>query len=155
MAENKYLLTKDGLEKVQNELKELLEFKRPEVIKQIQLAREQGDLSENADYDAAKDQQVEIESRIEELSNMINNYEIVSDSKNKLVGVGSKVTILDLDDNEEHTYEIVGEVEANPTINKISNVSPLAKAILGKYAGEEVQVLNIKQPYNIKIVKLS
>lgn len=159
--QTKPLLTKEGLEKIKAELNELISIKRPEIIKAIQEAREQGDLSENADYDAAKNQQAQIEARIADLKNIINNAEIIEDIETKQydyandkVKVGSKVQILDYSDNQYYTYEIVGEVEADPDHNKISNRSPLAKSILNKTVSSTVEVHGVENPYRIKIMKI-
>ena len=154
----KTLLTREGVNKLNAELRELIDEKRPAIIKAIQEAREQGDLSENADYTAAKNEQGEIEKRIQEIKDILANYELISDTKNndqnEKVKIGSKVKLLDLFDNEEVTYEIVGEVEADPDNNKISNQSPLAQAILGKTVKSIVEVRNIDNPYKVKILKI-
>lgn len=155
---DKILLSEEGLEKLNAELRELIDVKRPEIIKAIQEAREQGDLSENADYDAAKNQQGEIEKRIQEIKNILTNYELINEANdttsNEKVKVGSKVKILDLSNNEEYEYEIVGEVEADPDSNKISNMSPLAQALLGRGVKAVVEVRNIDNPYRVKILKI-
>ena len=155
---DKILLSEEGLEKLNAELRELIDVKRPEIIKAIQEAREQGDLSENADYDAAKNQQGEIEKRIQEIKNILTNYELINEANdttsNEKVKVGSKVKILDLSDNKEYEYEIVGEVEADPDNNKISNMSPLAQALLGRGVEAVVEVRNIDNPYRVKILKI-
>ena len=154
----KNLLTKEGVNRLNAELRELIDEKRPAIIKTIQEAREQGDLSENADYAAAKNEQGEIEKRIQEIKDILANYELISGNKNndenEKVKVGSKVKLLDLSDDEEVTYEIVGEVEADPDNNKISNQSPLAQAILGKTVKSIVEVRNIDNPYKVKILKI-
>ena len=154
----KNLLTKEGVNRLNAELRELIDEKRPAIIKTIQEAREQGDLSENADYTAAKNEQGEIEKRIQEIKDILANYELISENKNndenEKVKVGSKVKLLDLSDDEEVTYEIVGEVEADPDNNKISNQSPLAQAILGKTVKSIVEVRNIDNPYKVKILKI-
>ena len=154
----KTLLTEEGLNKLNSELRELIDEKRPTIIKAIQEAREQGDLSENADYAAAKNEQGEIEKRIQEIKDILSNYELISevkdDTSNEKVKVGSKVKLLDLSNNEEVTYEIVGEVEADPDNNKISNQSPLAQAILGKNVKTIVEIRNIDDPYKVKILKI-
>lgn len=154
----KTLLTEEGLNKLNAELRELIDEKRPTIIKAIQEAREQGDLSENADYAAAKNEQGEIEKRIQEIKDILSNYELISevkdDTSNEKVKVGSKVKLLDLSNNEEVTYEIVGEVEADPDNYKISNQSPLAQAILGKNVKTIVEIRNIDDPYKVKILKI-
>ncbi len=158
MAE-KILLTKEKFEETKKELERLIKVERPIVIKAIQDAREQGDLSENADYDAAKNKQAEIESKIKELENIVNFAQIIDEKASKakvdIVKVGTKVKILDLSDDETNEYSIVGEVEANPDEDKISNSSPLAVAILGHEVGEIVEVKGIEKPYKAKILKIS
>ncbi|MDR1850728.1 MAG: transcription elongation factor GreA [Mycoplasmataceae bacterium] len=157
MANNKVLLTKEKLDDLQREFDELVNVKRPEIIKTIQTARNQGDLSENADYDSAKDQQGEIESRISEIEAILNNYEIIdiNRTKKQIVAIGKTIEIYDESDKVTYAYEIVGEVEADPSMNKISNVSPFAKALMGKEVGERVQILNIEKPYYVEIKKIS
>ena len=158
MAE-KILLTKDKAAEIEKELDNLIHVERPKAIEAIQLAREQGDLSENADYDAAKNKQAEIEAKIKEYENILNFAEIIDEKQTKVkqevVKVGTKVEVLDMSDDETYTYSIVGEVEADPDENKISNVSPLAQAILGREKGEIVEIKGIEKPYKVKIQKIS
>jgi transcription elongation factor GreA len=156
MEPNKYFLTEDGIKKIKEELKELIDVKRPAIIKAIKEAREQGDLSENADYDAAKASQGETENRIKEIQDILDHAQIIKEEKTTFskVKVGSKVTIKDFSDNETHTYEIVGEIEADPDSNKISNLCPLAKSILNKPVDTVVEVHGIEQPYKVKILKI-
>ncbi|MDR3330587.1 MAG: transcription elongation factor GreA [Mycoplasmataceae bacterium] len=156
MEQQKSLITQEGKEKLEKELRELIDTKRPDIIKSIQEAREQGDLSENADYDAAKNRQAEIEGRIKEIQSILDHVEIITeDAKDdRKVKVGSTVTILDLSENKDYTYNIVGEVEADPNANKISNLSPLAKSILNKTVGTTVEVHGVEDPYKIKIKKI-
>ncbi len=158
MAE-KILLTKEKEAEIKKELERLIHEERPKVIKAIQEAREQGDLSENADYDAAKNRQAEIEARIKEYENILNFAEIIDESKSKKtankVKVGTKVKILDMSDDETYEYAIVGEVEAEPDQDKISNVSPLAMAILDHEEDEIVEIKGVEKPYKVKILKIS
>lgn len=156
MEQKKYFLTESGIKKLKDELKNLVDVKRPEIIKSIKEAREQGDLSENADYDAAKNAQGEIENRIKEIQDILNYAEIISENKTSVakVKVGSKVTIFDFSDKENYTYEIVGEIEANPDQNKISNLSPLARAVLDKTVGTIAEIHGIEEPYKVKIIKI-
>jgi transcription elongation factor GreA len=156
MEQQKNLLTQDGKEKLEAELRDLIDVKRPDVIKHIQEAREQGDLSENADYDAAKNRQAEIEGRIKEIQKILDFSEIISENakNDHKVKVGNYVTILDLSDNKEHTYQIVGEAEADPDQNKISNLSPIAKSILNKTIGTTVEVHGVEESYKIKIKRI-
>lgn len=155
--DNKNLLTKEGKKRLQKELKELVDISRPEIIKQIQAAREHGDLSENADYDAAKNEQAKIESRIQEIDQILSKSKIISeisDSKDNKIRIRSKIKYLDYENNQEYECEIVGTIETDPSNNKISNESPLAKAILEKEVGDEVEVRGIDNPYKIKILKV-
>ena len=155
---DKVLLTKEKVTELKKELERLIQEERPKVIKAIQEAREQGDLSENADYDAAKNRQAEIEAKIKETQAILDHAEIIDDSKAKKVNkvkVGTKVKILDMSDDETYEYAIVGEVEADPDQDKISNVSPLAMAILEKDEGEIVEIKGVEKPYKVKILKIS
>lgn len=142
MEEKKNILTYEGLTKYENELHELKVVKRQEVAQKIKEAREQGDLSENAEYDAAKDEQRDIEARIEELEKILKNAEVVVEDEVDLdkISIGCKVRILDLEFNEELEYKIVGSTEANSLKGKISNESPVGKALIGARAGDSVSV---------------
>lgn len=155
------LVTKEGKKQLEKELKELINHKRPQIIKQIQIARELGDISENAEYDAAKNAQAQIESRIREIQNILSNIKIIN-KKNipieytntnlNIISIGSTVTIKDYSDQKIYTYKIVGSVEADPSVNKISNVCALAKSIIGKTVDNEVIVNSPNQAYKIKIL---
>lgn len=147
-------LTKEGLNELQEELKDLKENKRPEVINQIKEARAQGDLSENAEYHAAKDKQGQIEARIKEIEYLIDNATLISNTKSSTVKIGSTVEIEYVEDNETDTYQIVGSTEADPFENKISNESPIAIAIIGKKVGETVSIDSPNGSYDIKIVSI-
>ena len=151
----KFLLTQEGKEKLEAEYQHYVEVLRPNVIRELSDARAQGDLSENADYDAAKKRQSEIEGRIAELEAMLQNYEIInSDNKNKgLIKLGSKVKILDLSEDEEAEYTIVGTVEADPFNGKISYESQLATAIIGAKVGDRITV-KTKEPYEVEILSV-
>ena len=154
MAINKVELTKEGAEKLEKELRHLIDIDRPECIEALQAARAQGDLSENADYDAARTKQAEIEGRIKEIENILANVKIISDkAKAKGVVLGSTVTVKDLTDNSKETYTIVGTVEANPLKGLISNVSPLGRALIDKNVGDIVSVHAIKE-YKVEILKI-
>ncbi len=132
-------LTKEGLEKLQAELKELVEVRRPAVAKRIQAAREMGDISENSEYDAARQEQAFIEGRITELETVLKSAKVIEATGPKdVVQVGSKVT-LHIDGGEE-TFHIVGAQEANPLENKISHESPLGTSLLGRKVGETFEV---------------
>jgi transcription elongation factor GreA len=138
----KNILTSEGLKKLETELEDLIVVKRKEVAQKIKEAREQGDLSENAEYDAAKDEQRDIEARIEEIEKILKNAEIVDEEEVNLdtINIGCQVRILDCEFDEELTYKIVGSTEANSLKGKISNESPVGKALLGKKVGEMVSV---------------
>lgn len=140
--EKKNLLTYEGLQKLETELHELKVVKRKEVSQKIKEAREQGDLSENAEYDAAKDEQRDIELRIEELEKLLKNAEVIDEDEidiNK-ISIGCKVKVYDVDFDEEMEFRIVGSTEANSLKNKISNESPVGQALLGKKVGDVVNV---------------
>ena len=142
MQEKKNILTYEGLRKYEEELHDLKVVKRQEVAQKIKEAREQGDLSENAEYDAAKDEQRDIEARIEELEKILKNAEVVVEDEVDLdkINIGCIVKILDVEYSEELEYKIVGSTEANSLDGKISNESPVGRALLGKKAGETVDV---------------
>ena len=142
MAEKKNILTYTGLKKYEDELHDLKVNKRQEIAQKIKEAREQGDLSENAEYDAAKDEQRDIEARIEELEKILKNAEVVVEDEVDLdkINIGCQVKILDIEYSEELDYKIVGSTEANSLDGKISNESPVGRALLGKKAGETVDV---------------
>ena len=140
--DKKNILTYEGLKKLEDELENLKVVRRKEVSQKIKEAREQGDLSENAEYDAAKDEQRDIEARIEELEKILKNAEVVVEEEADLdkVSIGCSVKILDCEFDEELEYKIVGSTEANSLKGKISNESPVGKALLGKQVGDTVEV---------------
>ena len=140
--EKKNLMTYAGLKKLEDELHDLKVVRRKEVAEKIKEAREQGDLSENAEYDAAKDEQRDIEARIEEIEQILKNAEVVVEDEVDLdkISVGCKVRILDIEFDEELEYKIVGSTEANSLKGKISNESPLGHALLGATVGEVITV---------------
>ncbi len=142
MEAKKNILTYEGLRKLEDELENLKVVKRKEISQKIKEAREQGDLSENAEYDAAKDEQRDIEARIEEIEKILKNAEVVVEEEVELgtVTIGCKVKILDVEYDEELEYKIVGSTEANSLKGKISNESPVGRALLGHKAGDVVQV---------------
>ena len=143
MAEKKNILTEEGLAKLEDELQDLKVNRRKEVAAKIKEAREQGDLSENAEYDAAKDEQRDIEIRIEEIEKILKNAEVVSskDVDANAINIGSTVRIKDLSSGEEMQYKIVGSTEADILLqNKISNESPVGVALIGAKAGQTVDV---------------
>ena len=138
----KNILTYAGLKKYEDELADLKVVKRREIAQKIKEAREQGDLSENAEYDAAKDEQRDIELRIEELEKLLKNAEVVVEDEVDLdrINIGCQVKILDLEYDEELDYKIVGSTEANSLKGKISNESPVGKALIGAKIGDIVEV---------------
>ncbi|MBO4375016.1 MAG: transcription elongation factor GreA [Lachnospiraceae bacterium] len=138
----KNVLTYEGLKKLEDELEDLKTVKRKEVAKKIAEAREQGDLSENAEYDAAKAEQLEYENRIEEIEQILKYAEVVVEDNVDLgkVSIGCKVKIMDLEFNDEMEFKIVGSTEANSLGGKISNESPVGKALLGHKIGDTVKV---------------
>ncbi len=155
MSESKIYVTEDGLKKLQDEYNNLVHVVREEVKSELAEARSLGDLSENADYDAARDKQSQVESRIVELENMLQHYELI-DTKHgskKIVRIGSTVTLEFLDTKEEATYTIVGSTETDPLNGKLSNETPLAQAILDCKVGQTVDV-NVAQPYQVIIISI-
>ncbi len=141
-AEKKNIMTSEGLKKLEDELNDLKVVKRKEVSQKIKEAREQGDLSENAEYDAAKDEQRDIEARIEELEKILKNAEVVDEDEVDLdkINIGCVVKVFDVEFDEEIDFKIVGSTEANSLQNKISNESPVGAALIGKKVGDVVTV---------------
>ena len=142
MADKKHILTYAGLKQYEDELQNLKVVKRKEVAQKIKEAREQGDLSENAEYDAAKDEQRDIELRIEELEKLLKNAEVVVEDEIDVdkINIGCKVKLLDVEYDEEMEFFIVGSTEANSLQNKISNEDPVGHALMGKSVGDVVDV---------------
>ena len=154
----KTILTHDGLKKYEDELTNLKVVRRQEVAQKIKEAREQGDLSENAEYDAAKDEQRDIETRIEELEELLKNVEVYTDDdvKNDVVGIGSFVRLRDEVTKDEFEFKIVGSTEATSLGGAMSNESPVGKAILGKKKGTVVTVeIPGSEPCKYKIMGIS
>ncbi len=141
MAEKK-ILTYTGLKKLEDELTDLRVVRRKEIAEKIKEAREQGDLSENAEYDAAKDEQRDIEARIEELEKLLKNVEVVVEDEVELdkISIGCRVHVHDVEFDEDMEFSIVGSTEANSLKGMISNESPVGKALLGKKIGDTVEV---------------
>ena len=137
-----YKFTEEGLKKLQDELEDLKTNGRKDIAERIKVARGYGDLSENSEYDDAKNEQAKIEARIVELESMLKNYEIISEDDIALdkVAVGVKVKVFDSDMEEEFTYAIVGSAEADPMNDKISDESPVGKALIGHSVDDEVEV---------------
>lgn len=141
MRNNETLITAEGLEELKKELEYLKLVKRKEISEKIKAALAFGDISENSEYDEAKNEQASVESRIAKLEQLIKNAKIIKESKqNGVVNIGSKVKIKDLEFDELMEYTIVGSAEADPIKGKISNVSPLGKSLLGKKIGEIIEV---------------
>lgn len=157
MAEvKKNILTEEGLKALESELQDLKVNRRKEVAQKIKEAREQGDLSENAEYDAAKDEQRDIEARIDEIEKILKNAEVVVEEEVDLdkISVGCRVKILDMEYDEELDYKIVGSTEANSLKGKISNESPVGKALLGAKVGEVVTVETQAGDLNYKVLEI-
>ncbi|WP_367342201.1 transcription elongation factor GreA [Limosilactobacillus sp.] len=157
MAEEKsFPMTAEGKKKLEKELEDLRLKRRPEVIKRIKIARSYGDLSENSEYESAKDEQAFVESRISQIQNML-QYAVIIDNnsvdKNE-VSMGRKVTFKELPDEEPESYQIVGESESDPLSGKISNESPMAKGLLGHKVGEEVEIEIPNGTMKVKILKV-
>ena len=155
--EKKNIMTYEGLKAREEELADLKINKRKEVAQKLKEARAQGDLSENAEYDAAKDWQRDIEARIEELENLLKNVEVIDDTNSvkDTVTVGKTVKLLDVSFDEEVTYSIVGSEEANTLYGKISNESPLGSALLGSRIGEVVVVDTLDGPEEYKVLDIT
>jgi len=152
--EEKFYVTEEGLADLKEELQTLIHVTRQEVIDELKSARAQGDLSENADYDAAREHQAQVESRIKELEHMIRNAEVITEKRStKYVRLGSTVEIEEMDTHNVLVYTIVGSVEADPLNGKLSNVTPLAEAILDQKVGTVVSV-ECNKPYQVKINKI-
>lgn len=155
MSEKKEIkLTAAGFAEVEEELAKLREEDRPRIIQAIKEAREQGDLSENADYDAAREEQAKTESRIKELEYMLEHAIIVKETKKGVCGLGSVVTIEYVDDGDTDEYKIVGSLEANILENKISDESAMGAALCGHKVGDVVTIESPNGDYDVKIVKI-
>ena len=156
MSEKKELyLTQEGLDELRKELDELIQVKRPEVINALKDARAQGDLSENAEYDAARTEQAIVEARIKELDTMLERAVVITKVDTDVVSIGTKVTIEYVEDKDTEEYSIVGSSEADPFTNKISNESPIAKAIMGLKVGSVVSVDSPNGTYDVKVVAIN
>ncbi|WP_186576489.1 transcription elongation factor GreA [Aquibacillus kalidii] len=155
-VEKSYYMTLEGKEKLEQELHYLKTERRQEVVERIKIARGFGDLSENSEYDAAKDEQAFVESRIVQVENMIRNAVIIENDNDNpnIVSLGKTITFQELPDGDEETYTIVGSAEADPFEGKISNDSPIAKSLLGHEIGEEITVPTPGGEMNVKIVNV-
>ncbi len=151
------MLTDEGLKKYEEELEFLRTVKRKENAEKLKEARAQGDLSENAEYDAAKDEQGMIEARIQELEAMLKNVKIIDENEltNEIVHVGSKIKVHDFEFNEDVYYQIVGSNEADPFNGKLSDESPVGEALLGHKAGDKVEVETPDGIINFEILEIT
>ena len=147
-------VTEEGLNELKSELEDLTTNVRPDVINAIKEARALGDLSENAEYHAAKDKQSQVEARIRELEYLIENSTVIKEGDNSEVRIGSSVEIKYIDDDEVEEYKIVGSTEADPFENKISNSSPIAKAIIGKKVNDIASVESPNGNYDVQIISI-
>ncbi len=155
MAEKKKVyLTQEGYNEIKEELETLINVKRPENIIAIKEARALGDLSENADYDAARNEQAEIEARIKKLEAIVDNVEIIEEISTDEVGLGNTVKISYVDDDDEDEYKIVGSQEADPFASKISNESPIAQALFDHKVGDVVTVESPNGSYDVEIISI-
>lgn len=153
---NEILLTKEGKEELNQELNELINIIRPQVIKELVEARNQGDLSENAEYESARNRQAEVEGRIKEIEDTLARAKVIATDRQgtKTIRVGSIVTILNLETNDKSTFKVVGTVEADPFENKISNETPLVKAIFDHSVNDIVEIKGKETKYKVKILEI-
>jgi len=149
------LVTRAGLEKLQAEYDQLVSVKRLEVAERIKNARTDGDISENAEYDDAKNEQARVESRILLLEEKLRTAKVVEDISTKTIGIGNKVTVLEKGAKEPEVFEIVGSTEADPLENRVSNESPFGKALMGQSKGAVVQVPAPKGTITYEVVKIA
>ena len=160
MADNSKddILTVEGKKALEERLRYLEDVAKPQNVEDLRLARSQGDLSENADYDAARDHQARVEARIQELEAMIKNAVIVKDTEGAsgelTVKFGATVKILDLSDNTEMEFQIVGSQEADPLNGKLSNATPMGESIMGAKVGDVVTIHHVEEPYEVKILEI-
>ena len=154
MTKKTVYLTQEGYEDLKKELDDLINVKRPANIKAIKEARALGDLSENAEYDAARNEQAELEGRIKKIEQILENVSIIENVDNSKVSIGNKVKIKYVDDGEEDEYQIVGSQEADPFEAKISNESPIAQALLGSKVGDVVDVNSPNGVYQVEITAI-
>ena len=157
MAEEKqFFMTEEGKKKLEDELNELITVRRPEVGERIKIARDFGDLSENSEYDSAKDEQAFVESRISQIETMLRYAVIIENDENvsDIVQLGKTVKFVELPDGDEEEYQIVGSAEADPFEGRISNDSPMAQSLLGKKVGEEVTVATPGGELEVRITEV-
>jgi len=155
MADKPVFLTPEGLEKIRQELEYLISVKRPEVAEAIHSAKEEGDISENSAYDAAKEQQGFVEGKIMQLEQMLNNAKIIeSQAATGVVRLGSHVKVVEKGSKDEEEYQIVGSTEADPIKGRISNESPVGRALMGKKKGEQVSVKTPAGERQLRVVEI-
>lgn len=157
MEAKKHVMTYEGVKQLEDELQDLQVNKRKEIAQKLKEARAQGDLSENAEYDAAKDEQRDIEARIDQIEAILKNVEVVDEDEvgTDKINIGSKVKILDIEFNEEMEYKIVGSTEANSLKGKISNESPVGRALIGAKKGDTVTVETEAGTFDYKVLEIS
>ena len=154
MTKRSFNMTADGLEKLKTELNRLKNEERPDIIEALKEAKALGDLSENAEYDAARNDQGLVEAKIQELEVLIENAVVIEKGTSDIVNIGANVKLKYLEDSEIEDFEIVGSVEADPFENKISDESPIAKAVIGKKVGDVVTVNSPSGDYKIEIIEI-
>ncbi len=156
MADTKYKMSRERYDEIVKELEYLQTVREKEVAEQIKEARSYGDLSENSEYDEAKTEQGKLYSKIAELTNLRDNAEIVEKTtRSGTIGIGSRVTVVDVEFGDEDTYQIVGSQEANPAIGRISDESPVGRALLGRRNGETVTVETPNGELQFKITNVT
>ena len=153
-SKNTVYLTQEGLDDLKKELEDLINVRRPENIQAIKEARSLGDLSENAEYDAARNEQAQIEARITQLEKMLENVSIITEVNTDTVSIGNTVSIKYVDDDDEEEYKIVGSQEADPFESKISNESPIAQALFNHKVGDVVTVESPNGSYDVEIISI-
>ncbi|MFA7376875.1 MAG: transcription elongation factor GreA, partial [Acholeplasmataceae bacterium] len=148
-------LTQEGVDQLKAELRYLKDEKRPEVVAALQEARAQGDLSENADYDSAREEQARTEARIKEIENILENSKLIKTTNDNRINAGKTVKLLFVEKNKEVEYQLVGTIEANPLQNKISIESPVGAAVIGQNVGDTVSVrLETGKTFNVTILEV-
>ncbi len=153
--DKKVYLTEEGIEELRKQLDELKNVKRPEVIQALKEARALGDLSENAEYDAARTEQALVEGKIVEIETMLENAVVITEKNTEAVDIGANVKLKYVDDDETDTFTICGSKEVDPFNNKISNESPIAQAIMHHRVGDRVTVLSPNGQYDVEILAIS
>ena len=154
MKQEKIKMTQDGYENIKKELLKLYQETRPQIIEQLKIAYEFGDLRENSEFDSAKDAQNLCDLKIKRLENLLKNAIIIKENEKNQVNIGSIVTIRYLEDQEEETYQLVGVTETSSSINKISNVSPMGKALCGAKKGDIISITSPNGEYKVEITKI-